>query len=106
MVAQANPEDGNLAEQLADRINGVSHGSRIARPVGEKYAVWLKAHHLASGCGRRDYRHAEASRGQQPKLVVLDPEIIGDDVPIHLASRRADIPCWIDRLFPDVRLAA
>ena len=41
LVPQANSEDRDLPDQLADGLYRLGDVLRIARAVGEKHAVWL-----------------------------------------------------------------
>ena len=78
LVAEADAEDRHLAEQLADRLDGVGHLSRVARPVGQEDAVGLASQHVGRRRrGRDDVDRAEA--GEVAKDRPLDAEVVGDD---------------------------
>ena len=53
LVAEADAEDGHLAQQARDGLDGVGHGGRVAGAVAEEDAVGRQAQHLARAGGRR-----------------------------------------------------
>ena len=75
LVTKTDAEDRFLAEQLPHRVDCVCHGLRIARTVGEKNPVGIKAQNLAGT--RPGWHHGQFATMvcQQPKNVVFDAEI-------------------------------
>ncbi len=76
LVAQADAEDGHLAEQLADGVRGVAHGGRVAGSVGQEHAVGLASQHLGGRGGGRHHLDGGdlAQLGQDGPL---DAEVVG-----------------------------
>jgi len=79
LVAEADAEEGFLAEDVPDDLVGVGEHLGIARPVGEEDAVRV-AREGVRGRGRgRDHAGAESVLAEASQDVVLDAEIVGDD---------------------------
>ena len=104
LVAQADAEDGLLADQLADVGHLRVQRLGIAGAVGEEDAVGLERQHVFGGSERRNHRDAAAGLHQAAQDVVLDAEIVGHHVearlgrrgrPARRASRRP--PAWSTR---------
>src|SRR5712692_741523 len=79
LVAEADAEDGQLADEPLHRLDEIRHRFGVPRAVGEKEPVGLP---LAHGRGRRMGRHdvdLAAEGGQLPKDIPLDPGVVGDD---------------------------
>ena len=45
-MAQADPEDGDLAQQAFDRPDAVADGRRVAGAVGQEHPVGLAGEHV------------------------------------------------------------
>ncbi len=80
LVAQADAEDGLLADQLADVGDLRLERLGIAGAVGEEDAVGIQRQHVFGGGERRDHGDAAARLHQAAQNVVLDAEIVGDHV--------------------------
>ena len=79
LVAEADTEHGDVAEQAPDGIDRVRHGGRIAGSVGQEDAVGSPVEHCF-GRGRRGH---DLDRGDLPKEAEdagLDAEVVGDDL--------------------------
>src|SRR6266849_11131246 len=79
LVAEADAEDRQLADELAHRFHEVRHGFGIAGAIGEKEPVGLS---LEDGRGRSARGHhlaLAAERGKLAQDVSLDPRVIGHD---------------------------
>src|SRR5437870_8608486 len=88
LMAEADPEDGPLAEEGAYRRNRVRDTGRVAGAVREENPVRMQRQG-GVGCGRgRDDRDLEAFVDQTPQNIVLDPEVIGHD------SKMGGCPVW------------
>ena len=66
LMAEADPEDRNLADELSDRLNGVFHWFGVARTIGKKDAIGLHSEHVFGGRRRRNHSHVTIVIGQQP----------------------------------------
>ena len=81
LVAEADAEHRHVGlEELADRLDRVVAGLRIAGAVGEEHAVGLQRQHLVGRRLRRHHGHAAAVVGEQAQDVALDAEVVGDHV--------------------------
>ncbi len=80
LMAEANPEDGHLAQEGLDRLDGVGDRGRIARAIAQEYAIRLAGQDLFRGRLRRHDGDVAAMRDQQPQNVLLDAVIEGDDL--------------------------
>src|ERR1051326_1708989 len=78
-MSETNPEDGDLAHEIAHRAVSIVQGFRITGPVGQEHAARLVAHHFVRGRGRGDDLHAKAALTKSSEDVVLDTEIKGND---------------------------
>src|SRR6185503_12701351 len=82
LVAEADAEHGQprRVEDLADRLDRVVAGLRVARPVRQEYSIGLHPQDFARRglCG--DYGNARATLDQHPQDVVLDAVVAGDDL--------------------------
>ena len=86
LMAEADPEDRHLAEQLGDRVDGVADHRRVARAVRQEHAVGLAAPgRRRRGRGRHDLDGAETRQVAQHRP--LDAEVEGDD-PSRCAAGR------------------
>ena len=83
LMAQADAEDGLLADQLAHLLRLGFERLGIAGAVREKHAVGLQRQHVFGGGPRGHHRDAAAHVHQPPQNVALDAEIVGD----HVAER-------------------
>ena len=82
LVAEADPEDGDAADQVGDGGRRTGQGGRIARAVGEEYAVRLERQHVGrGGAGGHDGHGAE--RAEQPRHRRLHAEVVGDDTQVE-----------------------
>jgi hypothetical protein len=92
LVAEADAEDGFLAEQLPHCVDRVRHRLWIARTVGEENPVGIKAQNLACTCPGWHHSQFATMVRQQPQNVVFDSEIerhnVEGPLPLFL-SRRA-----------------
>ena len=90
LVAEADAEDRDAAsvEDLADRLDRVVAGLRVAGAVGQEDAVGLQRQRLARRRLRRHHGDAAAALGQHAQDVALDAVVVGDDV----EARRVE-PC-------------
>ena len=82
LVPQADAEDGHLAEQALDGLDGVRDGRRVAGAVAQEHAVGRQLEHLLGARARRHDRDAEAAAGQVAEHRALDAVVVGDDVEV------------------------
>ena len=102
LVAEADAEDGDFAEEFADGFDGVFHGRRVAGAVTQKYAVRFSRYDLFGGCRRGYDVDVAAVRAKQAENILLDAVIEGNDL-VFLFGRAFDIAQYIDdALFPAV----
>ena len=81
LVAQADAEGRDVRhDQLADGVDGVVAGRRIAGAVRQEHAVRLEREHFLGRGLRRHHGHAAAAVGEHAQDVVLDAVVVGDDV--------------------------
>ena len=80
LVAQADPEDGDLAEQAGHHVHHRPQGGGVAGPVGQEHPVGAPGEDVGGRCGRRDHLDVEPPGGELGEDVPLDPEVVGDDV--------------------------
>ena len=85
LVAKADPEDGNRAQEFSNRRNTVCGGAWITWAIGKEYPVEAAAGHDS---GRRlsgKHRALHPVSTEQTKDVSLHPEVIGshpEDAPV------------------------
>jgi len=86
LMAEADAEDRNLSQQLADGLHGVPDHRRIPRAIAEKHAIGasIRQHRRCTGRGRDHFHRAQPAEMAQDGR--LDPEVKGDD-----ATRRRRI---------------
>ena len=78
LVPEADPEDRHLAEQAADRVDGVRHGRRVAGSVRQEHPVGLAGEDVGRRRrGRNDLDPGEAGEVAQDRA--LDAVVVGDD---------------------------
>ena len=78
LVAQADTEDGNLTEQLADGLRGAGHSRRVAGPVGQEDTVWLSSEDSGGRSARgNDFDGRELTQMTQDRR--LDTQVVGHD---------------------------
>ncbi len=78
LVAETDPEDRDLTEQAADRVDGVRHGRRVAGPVRQEHAIGPAGEDV--GCGRRCRHHLDPGEAAEvAQDGALDAEVVGDD---------------------------
>ena len=80
LVAEADPEDRSLAEEVPHARDLVVQHGGVAGAVREEHAVGLLGEHLLRRRGRGKHRHAEADLGQRPEDVLLRAVVERDDV--------------------------
>ena len=80
LMAQADAEDRDFADQFADLRGLVVERLGIAGAVREKHAVGLQRQHIFGGGAGRDHRNPAAGMHQAAQDVALDAEIVGDHV--------------------------
>ena len=80
LVAEADAEDGLLADELADVGDLGDEGLGIAGAVGEEDAVGVEGEDVFGGGERGDDGDAAAGVHEAAEDVVLDAVIVGDDV--------------------------
>ena len=81
LMAETDAEEGHVGvEQLADRLDRIVAGLRIARAVGQKHPVRLQTQYRRRRHVRRDDRDVTAARGEHPQDVALDAVVVGDDM--------------------------
>src|SRR4030095_14848612 len=86
LVAQTNPEDRFLPEQVLHVPNRVVHGLRIARTIGKKDAVGLEVQNFLSWSLRWHDGNAPSQMNQIAQDVGLDTEVVRDDMAIRWFS--------------------
>ena len=86
LMAQADAEDRLLADQVADGVDGVVQGGRVAGAVGQEDAVGVVRQHLLGRRRAGHDRHLAADLHQAAQDVPLHAEIEGDDVVRRLAE--------------------
>ena len=79
LVAEADAEDREPAEQLAHRRDQVRHALGVARAVGEEQAVGPPLEDLRGGRRSRHDRDLAARHPELPQDVPLDAAVVGDD---------------------------
>ena len=87
-MAQADAEDGLLADELADVGDLRLERLGIAGTVGEEDAVGLERQHIFGGGQRRNHGDAAADLHQAPQNVVFDAEIVSHHVIARLRGAR------------------
>src|SRR5690606_23586872 len=93
LVTQADTEHGKLAfEEHARGRDGVIARLRVARAVGQEYAVGIELEHFFGGRLGRHQRDAAATVGHQAQDVVLDAEVVGHDVEAVLRGLAIALP--------------
>ena len=80
LVAEADAEDGLLAEQAADGADGVFERFGVAGAVGEEDAVGVLGENFFGGGGAGQDRDAAAQVDQVAGDVPLHAVVEGDDV--------------------------
>ncbi len=78
LVAEADPEDGNVPDQVADGVDGVGDGGGVARAVGQEDPVRAAGQDVVGGRRRGDDVDGCDFR-QEPQDACLDAEVVGDD---------------------------
>ena len=89
LVAEADPEKGQLAEEPADLLHEVVQGSGVARPVGEEHAVRPAAEDLL-GRGRRRHHLYVGYLREPVENCRLDAEVVRNDAEPPAARRAAE----------------
>ena len=79
LVSKADAEDGNAAEEFANRFNGVGNRLGVARAVAEKNAVGLEGEDVFGGSARGNDGDFAIMVSEKAEDVLLDAEIVGDD---------------------------
>src|SRR5713226_4392783 len=77
LMAQADSEDRDPPQELADVRDGVGHRLRVTGPVREKHAIGREREHVFGRGLRRDDGDLAVVVHQQPEDILLDAEIIG-----------------------------
>ncbi|MPM56949.1 hypothetical protein SDC9_103766 [bioreactor metagenome] len=80
LVAEADAEQRNLADQFADVFNRVAHGGGVGGAVRQEQHLRLQRQRVFGGRGRREDGDAHVVRRQPAQDVVLDSEVEGDHV--------------------------
>ena len=83
-MAQADAEDGHLAQHAANAVLGVVQRLGVAGAVAEKHAVGLVRQHFLGRRRAGQDRHAAAFVAQMPGDVPLHAVVEGDDVKVGL----------------------
>ena len=84
LVAEANPEDGNRADERPQRLHDRAGHRRVSRSVAEEHSVGLARQHLCRWCvGWHDGHGGQLA--QAAKDGGLDAEVVGH----HVARARA-----------------
>ena len=79
LVTETDAEDGRLAEQLADGVNDVGQGGRIAGAVAQEHPVGFVHPDLPGRCLARDHDDIAAPLFEIAEDVVLDAAVDDDD---------------------------
>ena len=94
-MPQTNTKEGAVVLQdLTNGVNGVVHGGRVARAIGDKEAMWLKAVQLFIANVSREYLHVATPLGEVAQDVGFDPYIqyrnaiggVGISIEVRLGS--------------------
>src|SRR5215467_12163075 len=75
LMAEANPENRHLSDELLNSFNGVANGLGITRSIGEKNAVWFQLEDLFRGGLRRHDPYIAVVIHEQSQDVLLDAVI-------------------------------
>ena len=89
LVAQADAEDGHLAEQLLDLGVGAFDAVGVAGAVGKEDAVGMGVEHLFGRRVPRHHGHAAAHAGEVFQDAVLHAAVVGHDV-VTFGRRRGE----------------
>ena len=77
-MAEADTEEWNLAEQLADVLLGISDRLRVPGAVAEENAIRLHRQNFFCGCIGRHNSDGTAFTDQVAQDVVFDAEVVGN----------------------------
>ena len=77
-MAEADAEDGNVADQVGHRSSGAGQGGGIARAIREEHAVGVERQHIVGGRAGGDHGDGAECR-EQLDHGGLDAEVVGHD---------------------------
>ena len=96
LMAQADPEDGNLAGKVLDGIDGLQSPLRVAWTVGEKEGLGPHSLDLGDACMSGKDMDIESPGREALQNVSLDPQVDhchpGARPPYLIVSLAGDIP--------------
>src|SRR6476660_4562743 len=78
LMSQANSEDRNFADKLANVFHGIAHRLWITRAVREKYPVRLHIQNIFRHSSGRYDSDVALVIGQQAQDVLFDSEVVSD----------------------------
>ena len=80
LVPEADAEDRNAPDEVANDLDGVARSLRVAGSVREEDAVGPECQRLGGGEGGRNDGHARARIAQAAQDVLFGAVVVGDDV--------------------------
>jgi len=92
LMAEADAEDRDLAQNTDDRFDRIIEHGRIARTVADEQAVGFKVENLLSRRVRRQDRHADAALAEVAEDVGLGAAVHGHNVQTVAALDLAKAP--------------
>src|SRR5216684_2228704 len=86
-MAQANSEDGLLADELANLLRLILERLGIAGPIREKNSVRIHCEDIISRSQRGNDCHSGAAVDQPPQNIAFDSEVVRYYVTPRLSGR-------------------
>ena len=79
LMAEADAEQGDFAEQPPHRVDGIAERGRISRSVGKKHSIRTEGQDVFNAGFRRNDPDIAAGTSQAGEDRPLDAEIVGHD---------------------------
>src|ERR1700682_1408331 len=91
LVAEADAENGGLADKAADLAGLRGEHTGIARAVGQEHTIGFEREYVVRAGSRGHHGHARANLDQTAQDVALDSEIVSHHVAARLGGGSNEI---------------